>query len=347
LSVESSASGVERPFVPATEVTILRELLTADTGTVPGTRLGKLLGISRVAVWMQLQKLARQGFAFEARRSRGYRLIKTPSTLHSALVQAYLKGRLRPTHLVCLDTVDSTNSEAERLLAAGTAVPLIILAGAQTEGRGRRGRVWHSPPAGNLYSSFVFRPRLEPARLQDFTLWMGLNICELVSNFAKIEPGLKWPNDLLINGRKAGGMLTEARVDADEVRDLVFGFGLNLNGRAAALPRDLARTATSLAEATGAPIDLNRFAAALIGRVLSAYGQFLEGAHRDKFAELWKRYDVLRGRPVSVTQGTRTVAGTATGIDNEGSLIVRLDSGRSERFRAGEVTLSRESTPAA
>lgn len=331
----------------ATEVTILRELLAADAGPVPGTRLGRLLGISRVAVWMQLQKLTRQGFVFEARRSRGYRLVKTPDTLHAALVQAYLKDRLRPPQLVCLDTVDSTNSEAERLLATGAAVPLVILAGAQSEGRGRRGRVWHSPPTGNLYSTFVFRPRLEPARLQDFTLWMGLNICELVSNFTRLEPGLKWPNDLLVNGRKAGGMLTEARIDADEIRDLVFGVGLNLNGRAAGLPREVARTATSLAEAGGAPLDLNRFAAALIGRVLAAYDQFIEGGHRDKFAALWQRYDVLRGRPVNVTQGTRTFAGTATGIDEEGSLIVRLGSGRSERFRAGEVTLAREPVPAA
>jgi BirA family biotin operon repressor/biotin-[acetyl-CoA-carboxylase] ligase len=175
---------------------------------------------------------------------------------------------------------------------------------------------------------------------------MGLNICELVSNFTRLEPGLKWPNDLLVNGRKAGGMLTEARVDADQIRDLVFGLGLNLNGHAADLPRELQRTAISLADAAGAPVDLNRFAAALIGRVLSAYNLFLEGGHREKFATLWKRFDVLRGRPVSVTQGTRTVAGTATGIDNEGSLIVRLHSGRTERFRAGEVTLSRETAPA-
>jgi BirA family biotin operon repressor/biotin-[acetyl-CoA-carboxylase] ligase len=346
LSVESSALSVDRSPVPTTEVAILRQFLAAGPDTVSGARLAKLLGLSRVAVWLQLQKLIRQGFTFEARRSRGYRMVKTPDTLHPALVRAYLNGRLRPSHLVCLDTVDSTNSEAERLLASGAAVPLVILASAQTQGRGRRGRVWHSPAAGNLYSTFVFRPQLEPARLHDFTLWMGLNICELVANFAKLEPGLKWPNDLHVNGRKAGGMLTEARVDADQIRDLVFGLGLNLNGRAADLPRDLQKTAISLADATGAPLDLNRFAAALIGRVLTAYDQFLEGGYRDTFAQLWKRYDILRGRAVSVTQGTRTVAGTATGIDNEGSLIVRLNSGRSERFRAGEVTLSREAAPA-
>ena len=331
--------------MPLTEVTILRELLASDTGFVSGTRLAKQLGLSRVAVWMQLQKLTKQGFVFEAARSRGYRLVQSPPQLHHALIQAHLAGRSRQPNLITLDKVDSTNSEAERHLAAGTRLPLVILAREQTQGRGRRGRVWHSPAAGNLYGTFVFRPKLEPARLQDFTLWMGLNICELVANFCKIEPGLKWPNDLLVQGRKAGGMLTEARIDADQIRDLVFGLGLNLNGQPQDLPRELQRTATSLAEATAAPVDLNRFAAALIGRVIVAYNQFVDGGYREKFAELWTRYDVLRGRPVSVIQGTRTVTGLATGIDNEGSLLVRLPTGRTERFRAGEVTLSKDAAP--
>jgi BirA family biotin operon repressor/biotin-[acetyl-CoA-carboxylase] ligase len=325
-----------------TEVTILRELLAAESGYVSGTRLAKLLGISRVAVWMQLQKLTKQGFTFEATRSRGYKLASPPTQLHSALVQAYLTGRSRPPQVICLESVDSTNSEAERQLAANCAVPLVILAAAQTKGRGRRGRVWHSPASGNLYSTFVFRPELEPGLMQDFTLWMGLNICELVANFCKIKPGLKWPNDLFVNGRKAGGMLTEARIDADQIRDLVFGLGLNLNSQNQDLPREIQRTATSLAEATGSPVDLNRFAAALIGRVLAAYNQFVEGGYQEKFEELWLRYDVLRGRPVTVIQGSKTVAGVATGIDKEGSLLVKLDSGRTERFRAGEVTLGKE-----
>jgi BirA family biotin operon repressor/biotin-[acetyl-CoA-carboxylase] ligase len=330
-----------------TEVTILRELLAAEHGYVSGTRLAKSLGVSRVAVWLQLQKLTKQGFVFEAVRSRGYKLAQMPPQLHPALVHAYLSRRSRPPKVICLDQVDSTNSEAERQLAADCPVPLVILARAQTKGRGRRGRDWHSPAAGNLYASFVFRPQLEPAHMHDFTLWMGLNICELVANFCKIKPGLKWPNDLLVEGRKAGGMLTEARIDADQIRELVFGLGLNLNGQPQDFPRELQRSATSLAQATGAPIDLNRFAAALIGRVLAAYGQFVDGGYQEKFAELWARYDVLRGQPVTVIQGTRTVTGLATGIDNEGSLLVRLGSGRTERFRAGEVTLGKEAAPAA
>ena len=333
--------------MPHTEVTILRELLTSDQGYVSGNKLARQLGLSRVAVWMQLQKLTKQGFAFEAARSRGYRLVKFPPQLHHALIQAHLAGRAKTPNLITLERVDSTNTEAERHLAAGSRTPLVILAREQTQGRGRRGRVWHSPPTGNLYGTFVFRPKLEPARLQDFTLWMGLNVCELIANFCSIEPGLKWPNDVLIHGRKAGGMLTEARIDADEVHDLVYGLGLNLNGHSTDLPKEIQKTAISLAEAAGAPVDVNRFAAALIGRVLTACNRFVEDDYRDKFAELWARFDVLRGQPVSVTQGDRTVAGTATGIDAEGSLIVRTGAGRTERFRAGEVTLSRDPVPAA
>jgi len=333
--------------MPPTEVTILRELLASESGYVSGAKLAKQLGLSRVAVWMQLQKLTKQGFVFEAAHSRGYRLTQSPPQLHQALIQAHLAGRARLPSLVTLDRVDSTNSEAERHLAAGERTPLVILAREQTQGRGRRGRVWHSPASGNLYATFVFRPKLEPARLQDFTLWMGLNVCELIANICSIEPGLKWPNDVHLNGRKAGGMLTEARIDADEVRDLVFGLGLNVNGRAELLPKELQKSAISLAEAAGAPVDINRFAAALIGRVLTACNRFVEDDYRDKFAELWQRFDVLRGQPVSVTQGDRTVTGTATGIDAEGSLIVRTGPGRTERFRAGEVTLSRDAVPAA
>ncbi|RXK55776.1 biotin--[acetyl-CoA-carboxylase] ligase [Oleiharenicola lentus] len=330
-----------------TEVSILRELLVSDTGYVSGNKLAKQLGLSRVAVWMQLQKLTKQGFEFEAARSRGYRLLKSPPQLHHALIQAHLASRAKPPTIITLEQVDSTNSEASRQLASGSRTPLVILAREQTQGRGRRGRVWHSPPAGNLYSTFVFRPKLEPARLQDFTLWMGLNVCELIANFCAVEPGMKWPNDVYFNGRKAGGMLTEARIDADEVHDLVFGLGLNLNARSTDLPKDLQKSAISLSEAAGSPLDVNRFAAALIGRVLTACNRFFEGDYRDKFAELWQRFDVLRGQPVSVTQGDRSVAGTATGIDDEGSLIVRTTAGRTERFRAGEVTLSRDAVPAA
>lgn len=336
----SASAPTIHPIMPRAETLILRELLTAERESVSGARLAQLLGVSRVAVWMHLQKLQKQGFRFEALRGRGYRLVERPAGLHPDLVLAQVPGRRSSLNIVCLDTVDSTNSEAERQLAAGAEVPLVIISRQQTQGRGRRGRVWHSAANGNLYCTFVFRPSLAPSQLQDFTLWMGLQLCCLIANFCKIEPALKWPNDLFIGGRKAGGLLTEARVDADQVRDLVLGVGLNLNSRVADLPRDLQRTATTLRDATGEAIDTNRFAAALIGRVLNGYNSYLDGSYRESFSSLWERYDVLRGRNVTVVQDQRTRAGTAEGIDGEGALVLRLADGTTERFRAGEVTLS-------
>ncbi len=323
------------------ELVILREMLAREPNLVSGTALAKKLGMSRVSVWQHMEKLRAQGFVFEAVKSRGYRLVARPPVLHATLIEAYFKGRHRDFSITLLDTVDSTNDEAARQLAAGRPAPFVILAREQTRGRGRLGRVWHSEPNGNLYASFAFRPKLAPQRMPTFTLWLGVNLCELITNFCGAKPGLKWPNDLLFDGRKAGGMLTEARIDADQIRDLVFGLGLNVNGSAQNWSGELARHATSLAQQTGAPLDLNRFAAALIGRVFLAYNQFIEGDHLATFADGWNHHDVLHHQPVAVLQGSRRITGTAGGIDDAGSLIVRDRHGRTHRFAAGEVTLEK------
>jgi BirA family biotin operon repressor/biotin-[acetyl-CoA-carboxylase] ligase len=130
-------------------------------------------------------------------------------------------------------------------------------------------------------------------------------------------------------------------VDADQIRDLVFGLGLNVNSPAGSWPGELARSAVSLSEVVGAPLDLNRLAAALIGRVLLAYDRFVAGLHRDTFADLWNRYDVLKGRRAAVLEGGRRHPGTVVGVDDEGSLILRDDRGRARPFRAGEVSLEK------
>jgi len=326
-----------------TELVILRELLAREPDFLSGTALAKKLGMSRVSVWLHMEKLRAQGFTFEAARARGYRIAQRPTGLHLGLIQAHLKGRRHDFAISLLDQVDSTNDEAARQLAAGRTAPFVVLAREQTRGRGRLGRAWHSEANGNLYASFAFRPRVPPGRMAIFTLWMGVNLCELIANFTQLTPGIKWPNDILFDGRKAGGMLTEARIDSDQIRDLIFGLGLNVNGSTEAWPAELARRAVSLAQKANAPLDINRFTAALIGRVLLAYEQFVEGEHVSAFADLWQRFDVLRGNEVVLLQGDRRVAGTATGIDDEGSLLIRPASGRLQRFHAGDVSIEKTS----
>ncbi len=326
---------------PKPESVILQTLLDAEPGVVSGAALAKELGMSRVAVWQHMEKLREQGFQFEALHAKGYRLVGRPATLNPALIDAYRRADRAPGVVHVLDEVDSTNDEALRRLSNGDPTPFVILARRQTKGRGRFGRVWHSE-SGNLYATFAFRPEVEPARMQTFTLWMGVNICELIAKFCRTDPGVKWPNDILFEGRKAGGMLTEARMDADRIRDLVFGIGLNLTPPDGGWPAELAERAISIGEYTRQPVDPNRFAAALTGRVFAAYQKFVDGDYADEFADLWNRHDLLRGRNITLLQGNRTVTGVAKGIDDEGSLLLKPAEGPVERFRAGEVTIEKK-----
>ena len=327
--------------MPTAEHLILRELLARDPDWVSGSALATKLGVSRVAIWHHMEKLRAAGFTFEAQRARGYRITQKPSAAHASLIDTQLKVRPRGFSLLVLPETDSTNDEAARQLAAGRPVPFAIFAHRQTKGRGRLGRAWHSEANGNLYLSVAFRPRVAPDRMGAFTLWMGLNICELLANFASLQPGLKWPNDILFDGRKAGGMLTEARIDADQIRDLVFGLGLNINSLSADWPAALGGRAISLSEITGTHLDFNRLAAALVGRILLAYQNFIDGSYTTSFADLWHRFDVLRGRSIALLEGGRRHTGTVTGLDDEGALLLRDENGRTQRYRAGEVTLEK------
>lgn len=330
--------------MPSPELVILRELLAHEDRFVSGSALARKLGMSRVSIWQHMEKLREQGFIFEAARAQGYRITQRPAGLHTGLLEVHLKGRTRNFPFTVLDEADSTNDVAARRLAEGEPAPFAVFARRQTRGRGRFGRVWHSPDNGNLYASFAFRPRLAPDRMHIFTLWIGVQICELLTNFFKVSPAIKWPNDILFEERKAGGILTEARMDADEIRDLVFGLGLNVNSPAGAWPDDLARRAISLSEKTGLQVDINRFTAALIGRVQLAYSQFMDGVHEQTFSELWQRYDSLLGRVITVNQGGQLHRGIAAGLDDEGSLLMKPEGGgRLQRFRAGEVTLEKRS----
>ena len=319
---------------------ILLAFLEADGEPVSGDRLAKELGVSRVAIWSRLERLRASGYVFAASTRKGYALRSVPRHLDPALLDAHLR-RLKVTPKVeFLAEVDSTNSEAERRLAVGQEAPFAVLARTQKAGRGRLGRKWHSAPSGNLYLSLAFRPFIPPDRLKPFTLWMGLALCAHVEKSLGLKLGLKWPNDLQApDGRKVAGMLTEARLDADSVRELVFGVGLNLTGPPKDFPADLRASAGSLEAALGAQLDLNREAAGVIAALFRAWEQFEEGTWSRSFRKLWSHHDVLAGKSVRVGLRGDPIAGVVDGIDDEGSLILRTGGGRRAIVSSGEVTL--------
>ncbi len=321
---------------------ILAAFLAAGDEYVSGASIAEDTGVSRAAVWGRLDRLRSEGFAFEAVRNKGYRLETIPDVLHPALLAAHLLRLACPANLHYLAETDSTNSQAERLLADGEHTPFVVVAGKQTAGRGRRGRVWFSEDPGNLTLSLALRPQLPPARMQTFTLWMGLSTCLAVNELCGVSLKVKWPNDLHWNGKKVAGMLTEARSDSEMLRDLVFGIGLNVNGVTDQFPPEVRQVAASLREAVGQPFDLNATAAKLILALLKACDAFLEDRYRETFREQWPLHDALTGRTVTVSQADQVISGEYLGIDETGTLRLRLPDGTERPFAAGDVTLKKQ-----
>jgi len=333
---------------------ILRAFVAAGAAPVSGDKLARSLGVSRVAVWARLERLRREGFVFDSAPRVGSRLVKTPDTLHGGLLDALLDaaGAAPPT-LRAVATVDSTNNEVERLLNAGAAAPVAVLAARQTAGRGRLGRVWNGAVAGNLYLSVGVRPQLPPARMRAATLAVGLRLCERLAADFNAPLSIKWPNDLVAGGRKVAGILAEARLDADRMRDLVVGVGLNINSRPEDFPPELRDTAGSLAWAQtksggagGAALDFNAVAAAAVTAVLGALADYArDGGLGADFAERWRRFDALAGAHVTARApgGPIAAEGVTEGIDpDDGSLLVRDAAGALQRLHSGEVTLSKQ-----
>lgn len=174
-----------------------------------------------------------------------------------------------------------------------------------------------------------------------FTPWMGVNICECINALCKVSCHVKWPNDLHIDGKKIAGILTEARMEADLVLNVVLGIGLNVNSDGSDWPEELRSIATSLRQATGQTFDLNKLVSTLSGRIAIAYKKLAAGTHRAALKDSWPKYDALYGKPVTLLQGESRISGVANGIDANGSLIIERPDGTRYLARAGEVTIEK------
>ncbi len=326
------------------DIRIIRCLLEAENEFVSGSKLAKELGMTRVSIWSRLEKLKEEGFTYEAIRNKGYCLTGLPEKTHPTLLQAILDERSIRTPVYYYPEIDSTNSEAERLIAQGKTTPFVVLSSLQHQGRGRLGRQWHSEDTGNIYMSLAFRPQLPPSRMQKFTLWMGIALAEAINDFLSIQVQVKWPNDLVHKGLKVAGILTEARVDADHTRDLVFGMGLNVNSRREDWPEEIQSKATSLAAICGEPLIQSALAVTLVDKAIKAYDAFIDGSYADAFQERWSRLDALKGQVVR-TSGGHQLIGKVLGIDENGALRLLLPDGSEEACSSGEVSLQHYSTP--
>ena len=319
---------------------VLQMLINASPYYVSGSLLAENLKMSRVGVWSRIDKLRKAGLVIEASQNLGYRLVAEPNSFNLHLLNAWMKENRKTCEIFTHDKIDSTNNEVERLLANGEKTPFAVLANQQSKGRGRLGRTWHSPKGGNIYISLGFRPNVQAIQIRNFTLWQGLNICNLLRNFTGSDQiKIKWPNDIFFKGRKLAGMLTEASIDCERIKTLVFGIGLNVNIPTSQYPKALAKESISLQSISGEQIRLHELAAKLLKVILGSYKQTIAVNLEEELLNQWEQVDELIGKQIKVTSGNQIFSGKAAGINSGGNLLIKLRNGRSREVHSGEIKI--------
>jgi len=315
--------------------------MLADGRPVSGSEIGRSLGISRMAVSKAVRQLAEMGLDVAARPGRGYQL-STPLELldAEALAATLHESGHRDVHLEVHDSLPSTSDFLLERLHEQPGASRVCLVEHQHRGRGRRERAWHAAPWRNLTLSVAQRFDTGMAGLAGLGVASGIAVVEAL-HASGLDPaiGLKWPNDLVWNDRKLGGLLIDVRGEHGGPCHAVLGLGVNLSldaGHAAAIDQP---HATLEQIHSGLP-SRNALAAALVTALLQLFADYAEHGFEPWF-ERWAEYDRLGGRPVTVLRGAQALHGIASGIDRQGALLVDLDDGTREAFHSGEVSVRR------
>lgn len=241
--------------------------------------------------------------------------------------------------LLCLGSVDSTNTEAKRQAALGVPEGLAVLSDCQTAGRGRAGRSFHSPAGHGLYLSVLLRPCLPPEDVVNFTAWTAVAVCDGIQAACGTRPRIKWTNDLVLSGKKLGGILTELSLDQETGRldYLVVGIGINVSHELADFPEELQSMATSLQLALGRPVDRDKLAAQILLALDRMYAQFPSG--KETYLRKYRQDCLTVGNPVRLFTPASSREAFASGIDDAFRLLVEFPDGTTEAVSTGEVSV--------
>jgi BirA family biotin operon repressor/biotin-[acetyl-CoA-carboxylase] ligase len=320
---------------------ILSALRGAGTNGVAGTELSQKLGISRAAIWARIEELRSLGYEIEASPHLGYRLLSVPDVLHaddllSSLGNTKVVGR----DIQVFEETTSTNDVVEKLARDGVKEGAVVFAESQTKGRGRLGRKWISPARKGLWFSVLLRPPLSPLAVTQLTIAAATALFRAIKSQTGITPEIKWPNDILIRGKKTAGILTELSAEPDKVKHVILGMGVDVNLGAGEFPVELRKLATSLRIETGQRQNRAELAVKILQELDRDYDRICSGQF-EALADEWEEYCSTIGQRVAIRVGERKIQGTAESLDTDGALLLRTQHGHLERIIGGDVTVEK------
>lgn len=313
------------------------KMLKETEGYVSGQELCDRFQVSRTAVWKVIRQLEEEGYEIEGVRNRGYRLTGCPDGLTEEELGSAITGKWAGRPVFYYPEVTSTNDLAKRLASEGCPHGTLVTAERQTAGRGRRGRAWMSPKGESIYMSLVLRPDLPPSSASMVTLVAAMAVAAGLKKAAGVEGQIKWPNDLVVKGKKICGILTEMSAELDCIHYVIIGTGINVGQKE--FPPELADRATSLLIETGKPVNRCRLAAAVMEAFEEYYEKYEKAGDMSLLMEEYNRELAGAGEPVRVLAPEGEYSGHSCGIDREGRLLVDREDGSREAVVSGEVSV--------
>ena len=313
------------------------KLLKETDGYVSGQELCRRFGVSRTAVWKVMNQLKEEGYEIEAVRNRGYTLKGSADVLSAEEIMSSIHTEWAGRQVIYFDETDSTNIQAKRLAEQKASHGTLVVADRQNGGKGRRGRVWTSPSGVGIWMSLILRPKISPASASMLTLVAALAVREGIEKETGISAGIKWPNDLVLNGKKICGILTEMSTELMEIQYVVPGIGINVNQTE--FPDEIKETAASLYLESGKLWKRSGLIAAIMEAFEKNYDIFLKTEDMSGLMEEYNQYLVNRGKEVCVLAPQGEYRAMANGINREGSLLVTRADGTREEIISGEVSV--------
>jgi BirA family biotin operon repressor/biotin-[acetyl-CoA-carboxylase] ligase len=323
------------------DVQILTALRAAGDGAVSGADLSQRLRVSRAAIWARIEDLRSLGYDIEASPHRGYRLLGAPDVLHADdLLSRLGKTKVIGRDIRVFEETTSTNDVIEKLARDGVKEGVVVFAESQTRGRGRLGRKWTSPAKRGLWFSILLRPDLRPQDATRLTVASATALRRAIAAQTGLKPEIKWPNDILIHGKKVAGILTELSGELDHVKYVVLGIGIDVNLSQGDFPADLRKVATSLKAELGKPVSRPELAVAILLELDHDYARIAAGQFA-VVADEWEEHGTTIGHEVIIRTGDRRIRGRAESLDEDGALLLRTEHGHLERIIGGDVTLEK------
>jgi BirA family biotin operon repressor/biotin-[acetyl-CoA-carboxylase] ligase len=324
-----------------TDAQILSTLRTAGDDAISGAELAQRLGISRAAIWARIEDLRKLGYEIEASPHLGYRLVSVPDVLHADdLVSRLGKTEIVGRDIRVFEQTTSTNDVIEKLARDGVKEGVVVFAESQTRGRGRLGRKWISPARKGLWFSVLLRPNLRPQETTQLTVAAATALRRAIVSQTGLEPEIKWPNDIQLDGRKVAGILTELNAELDSVKYVILGIGVDVNLAASDFPHELRKTATSLRVEADRMIPRAELATVILQELDADYTRIVSGKF-GAVADEWEAHCSTISRDVVIRIGERQIRGRAEALDEDGALLLRTIHGHLERIIGGDVTLDK------